>query len=131
MRTARTHYVLALALAVATVVFLILAVGALGIIGDGGRADRAYAAVLIVGAVGTTVARLRPGGMALVLVAMAFTQVLATTIVLLTGLHLDENASVVDILGITAMYAALFGLSAWLFKRASDERSEVAVSGRS
>jgi hypothetical protein len=131
MRTARTHYVLVLALAVATVVFLILAVGALGIIGDGGRADRAYAAVLIVGAVGTTVARLRPGGMALVLVAMAFTQVLATTIVLLTGLHLDENASVVDILGITAMYAALFGLSAWLFKRASDERSEVAVSGRS
>jgi hypothetical protein len=122
--TARTSYLLAVAVALVTVLFLILAVGALGIIGDGSK-DRIYAAVLAVGVIGTLLARLRPSGMALTLAAMAVTMVLVTLIALAAGVHQDENASVVDMLAITAMYAALFSLSACLFSRAVDQRSEV------
>jgi hypothetical protein len=124
--TARTNYLLAIAVALAAALFLIFSVGALGIIGDGSE-DRIYAAVLAVGAVGTVIARLRPGGMALALVATAVTMVLVTVIALIAGVPQDENASVVDMLGITVMFAALFSLSAWLFSRAADQRSEVAV----
>jgi hypothetical protein len=124
--TARTNYLLAIAVALAAALFLIFSVGALGIIGDGSE-DRIYAAVLAVGAVGTVIARLRPGGMALALVATAVTMVLVTVIALIAGVPQGENASVVDMLGITVMFAALFSLSAWLFSRAADQRSEVAV----
>ena len=112
-----TSHVLAVGLAIATVLFLVLAVGALGIIGDGGREDRMYAGVLAVGLIGTVVSRLRAPGMALTLAAMAGTQVLVAAIALVAGL--PDDVSVVDLLGLTAMYAGLFGLSALLFRRAA------------
>ncbi len=116
--SATTTYRLALGLAVGTVLFLVLAIGALGIIGDGGRPDRIYVAVLAVLALGSLLARLRPGGMAVVLVATAVTQVMVTLLALMAGV--GEDASVFDILAINAMYAALFCLSAWLFRRAGE-----------
>lgn len=125
-----TYYRLAIAVALATVLFLILGIGALGIIGDGGRSDRMYVGVLAVAAVGTVVARLRPRGMALALLATALAQVLVAVIALLAGLHREAGASVVDILGLTAMYAGLFCLSAWLFRRAAEQSSPKAVSSR-
>jgi hypothetical protein len=70
--TATTYQRLAIGVAVATVLFLILGMGALGIIGAGGRPDRMYLAVLAVGAIGTVVARLRPRGMAMTLAAWLF-----------------------------------------------------------
>lgn len=123
MQSATTYQRLAIAVALFTALFLVWAVGALGIIGDGGRPDRIYAAVLAVGVIGTVVARLRSRGMALTLLAMALTQVLVTAIALIAGLH--HGASVADIVGINAMYAALFGLSAWLFWRAAEQYSAV------
>ena len=105
-----------------------LAIGALGIIGDGGRDDRIYAAVLAVLAIGTVVARLRPHGMSLALLATALTQAVVTVVALVVGV--PEDASVVDILGINAMYVALFCLSAWLFRRAAEQDALVAVEGR-
>jgi hypothetical protein len=117
--TTRTRYLLALGLAVATLLFLVLAVGALGIIGEGGRADRGYTAVLAVAVLGSAAARFRPRGMALALAATALTQVLVTAVALATGQHHTAGASVVDILGINAMYAALFTMSAWLFRRSA------------
>jgi predicted membrane protein len=128
MKTSKTYYRLAIGVAVATVLFLIWAIGALGIIGDGGRPDRIYLAVFAVLAIGTAVARLRPRGMALALLATGLVQALVTAIALLAGMH--DDASVADILGINAMYVALFGVSAWLFRRAAEQRSAVAVSGR-
>jgi hypothetical protein len=122
-----TYYVLATCAAVGTTLFLILAVGALGIIGDGGSNDRIYLAVPAVLVLGTIGARLRAPGMALALVATAATQVLVTVVALVAGL--PKDASIVDVLGINAMYAALFGLSAWLFRRAAEEGSMVAVEG--
>jgi hypothetical protein len=123
-----TNYVLAIGVAVATALFLVLGIGALGIIGDGGRDDRIYTAVLAVLVVGTVVARLRPHGMSLALLATAATQVLVTVIALVAGV--PEEASVLDILGINAMYAALFCLSAWLFRRTAEQDAFVAVGSR-
>jgi len=122
MRTASTYYRLAIGLALLTVLFLIWAIGALGIIGEGGRPDRMYAAVLAVGVIGTVLARLRPRGMALALFAMALTQALVAVIALVAGLQHNEGASVAEIIGINAMYAALFSLSAWLFLRAAEQQ---------
>ena len=124
--TAKTSYRLAIGVALATVLFLILAIGALGIIGEGGRADRVYAAVLAVLVVGTVIARFRPRGMALALVATALTQLVVTAIAL--AIEDLEGASVVDILGINAMYAALFSLSAWLFQRSAEQPVGMASS---
>jgi hypothetical protein len=123
-----TSYVLAICAAVGTTLFLVLAIGALGIIGDGGSDDRIYAAVPVVLIIGTAIARLRPGGMALALLATATTQVLVTAVALFAGV--PEDASVLDILGINAMYAALFCLSAWLFRRAAEEQPVAAMDGR-
>ena len=111
-----TYYLLGVGAAVGTTLFLILAIGALGIIGDGGRDDRMYLAVPAVLVLGTIVARLRASGMSLALLATAATQLLVTVVALVAGV--PEEASIVDILGINAMYAALFCLSAWLFRRA-------------
>ena len=66
--------------------------------------------------------------MSLALLATAATQVLVTVVALVAGV--PEEASIVDILGINAMYAALFCLSAWLFRRAAEQDSPVAVDGR-
>jgi len=120
MRSASTSYRLALVVAAGTVLLLVAGMGALGIVGAGGRADMMYVAVLAVGAVGTVTARLRPYGMALVLVAMALTQALVTVVALITvaaGWQPTEGASVIDIVGINALYIAGFSLSAWLFRR--------------
>ena len=125
-----TYYRLAAAVAVATVLFLILAIGALGIIGAGGRPDRIYAGVLVVAVIGTAVARLRPGGMAVALAATAGAQALVTLTAFLAGLHETEGASSLDIVGVNAMYVALWALSAWLFRRAAVQRDDALVGAQ-
>ena len=122
-----TYYLLGACAAVLTLLFLILAIGALGIIGDGGRDDRMYLVVPAVLVLGTIVARLRATGMSLALLATAAAQVLVTVVALVAGV--PAEASIVDILGINAMYAALFCLAAWLFRRAADGQV-VAVESR-
>lgn len=130
MRPASTYYRLAAVVAVATVLFLILAIGALGIIGAGGRPDRIYAGVLLVGGIGTLVARLRPRGMAVALAATAGAQALITLTAFLAGLHETEGASALDIVGVNAMYVALWTLSAWLFRRAAGQRDDALVAAQ-
>jgi hypothetical protein len=130
VKTARTYYRLAVVVALATVLFLVWGIGALGIIGEGGRPDRMYAGVLAVGVIGTVAARLRPRGMALALLATALAQTLVAGIALAAGLQHAEGASVIEILGLNGMYAALFSLSAWLFWRAAGQQSALGVSGR-
>ena len=125
MKSASIYYRSAVAVAVATALFLILAAGALGIIGDGDD-DRIYLGVLLVLVIGTVIARLRPEGMAVALVATALAQALITLTAFLARLH--EGASVIDILGINAMYVTLFGVSAWLFWRAAGQRSDAPVA---
>ena len=126
--TSTTTYRLALAVAVGTVLFLLLGIGALGVIGSGGPADRVYLAVPVVLLLGSIVARLRPGGMAVTMLATAATQVLAPVVAFAAGLEGTEGASVLDVVGLTGMFAGLFLLSAWLFRRSARQRTRAAVA---
>ena len=119
MRRASHAYRAGLALAVGTAVFLVLGAGALGIIGDG-RADRAYVAVLGVLVVGSVLARLRPAGMAVALAATALAQVLVPVVLLVSGAEGTHGVSLLDVAGLTALFAGLFALSAWQFRRSAD-----------
>ena len=110
----------ALALAVGAGLFLFLAVGALGIIGDGGSEDRMYAGVLAVLVVGSAIARLRAREMGYVLGATAAAMIVCALVAFANGWHNLEGASGPEILGLTGMYVVLFGISGWLFRRAGD-----------
>jgi len=120
--TAGTYYRLGLAAAALTALFLFLAIGALGVIGEGGEPDRLYLAVFATLVVGTVLARLRARGMAYALGATAAVTVAVAAVALATGQQDTPGASVLEILGLTAMYAALFGMSAWCFWRAAEHR---------
>lgn len=126
MRTPRTYYRLGAAVALGTVLLLLFGIGALGIIGAGGPPDLLYLGAVGIGVVGAVVARLRARGMALALAATAAATVLAGLVAIAVGLHDREGASVPEILGLSVMYAALFGLSAWLFRRAADPAAPAA-----
>jgi hypothetical protein len=78
-----------------------------------------YVVVVGVLLVGTVLARLRARGMAVALLATALAQLLVAVIAIAAGLQDTPGASVAEILGVNAMYAALFGASTWLFRRAA------------
>ena len=120
--TSRTYYRLGAAIALLTVLFLVWSIGALGIIGEGGKPDRMYLGVLLTLVVGTAAARLRPRGMAYALVATATAQVVVAVVALAMGQQDAPGASTAEILGLTAMFAALFALSAWLFWRSAESQ---------
>ena len=123
MTSARNAYRLGLAVALGAALFLVWGVGALGIIGAGGRPDLMYLGALAVGVVGALLARFRSSGMAWALAATALALLVVAGIALVAGLHREPGASAVEILGISGMYAALFGLSAWLFRRSAELRA--------
>ena len=128
--TPTNSYRLGLTLAAGTLLMLVFAAAALGIIGDGGRPDRMYLAVLLVCIGGAVIVRLRARGMAWVLAATAVVPVVLAVIALATGMQDEPGASVVDIVGVNAMFAVLFGASAWLFDRAAGAQ-ELTRAGRS
>ncbi len=119
VRSPRAYYVGAVVVAVGTALFLVLSAGALGIIGSGGRPDLMYVGVLVVLVLGSVVARLRARGMAVVLLVTAMGPLVVAGIALATGLHRTEGASALDIVALSGMFAAMFGCSAWLFRRAA------------
>ena len=114
--TANTRYLLALGVSIGTVLFLLLGIGALGIVGDGDR-DALYLAapaVLLLVALAT---RFRARGMVLALGAAALATVVAGAWSVGLVVADDVDASAGDVVMLTAMYAALFGVGAWLFSR--------------
>lgn len=116
MSTPRSRYLLALGVCVGTVLFLLLGIGALGIVGDGDR-DWLYLAapaVLLVVAVAT---RFRPGGMVLALGAAALTTLAAGVAAVALVATDRATASITDVVMLTVMYAVLFAAGAWLFSR--------------
>lgn len=125
MTTVTTSYRLGITVALLTTLFLLFGITALGINGAGGDADRMYLAVPAVLVVGAAVARLRAHGMALALLVTALTQVVLAVVALVAGYQDEPGASAIEILGINAMYTALFGVSAWLFRRAAGQPSSV------
>jgi hypothetical protein len=55
--------------------------------------------------------------MALALAAAAVTTLVVAVVAVVLVVRNDESASLVDVVGISGMYAALFAASAWLFRR--------------
>ncbi|HEX5916730.1 MAG TPA: hypothetical protein VFY76_02700 [Nocardioides sp.] len=116
MSTPRSRYLLALGACVATVLFLLLGIGALGIVGDGDR-DWLYLAAPLVLLVVAVATRFRPDGMVLALGAAAVTTVAAGAVAVVLVATDRATASVADVVMLTAMYAVLFAAGAWLFSR--------------
>lgn len=125
MTSARTLYRLALLVAVGTVLVLLYGIGALGIVGGGGPYDLLYVAAAVLGLGGALVARFQPRGMAVALAVAAAATVAAGLVAIAAGQHRVEGASVPEILGLSAMFAAGYGLAAWLFRRAAEQPTPV------
>jgi hypothetical protein len=117
-----TRYVLALGVAIGTVLFLLLGIGALGIVGDGDR-DGIYLAAPVVGLLVAVATRFRPAGMAMALAAASVTTVVAGVVALVLVVLDRATGSVLDVIMLTGMYAALFAVAAWLFTRVSPIRA--------
>ena len=119
-RTHKMAYRSAVGVAIAAALLLYWIIGAVGLIGvDGDRADMMYLGVFAVGILGAAIARLRPHGMARVLLAMALAQALVAVIALFAGKHQAPISSVHEIVGLNAIFVALFIGSAWLFRHAA------------
>jgi hypothetical protein len=116
LSTPSARYGVALAASIATTLFLLLGIGALGIVGDGDR-DAVYLAAPVVGLLVALATRFRPAGMALALAAAAVTTVVAGVVAVVLVATDRASASVLDVVMLTGMYAVLFGLCGWLFTR--------------
>lgn len=115
----RVAYRLAVALALGSALFLVWVILAVGVIGDSGeRPDLMYLAVLAVGVAGAAVARLEPRGMARTLLAMATTQAIIAAVALLGDMVPAYNTAY-EIVGVNALFVALFLAAAGLFRAAA------------
>ncbi|WP_210649972.1 hypothetical protein [Nocardioides sp. SYSU D00065] len=116
LATPRARYGLALAVSLGTACFLLLGIGALGIVGDGDR-DLVYLAAPALALLVAVVTRFRPAGMALALGLAALSTLAAGAWSVGTVVADDLDASIADVVMLTAMYAGLFAVAAWLFAR--------------
>ncbi len=107
-------------------VWINLAVGIIG--SEDNPANLMFGGVLLVGIVGAALARLQPPGMARVLVAMALTQVVAAAVALAFGWGSDWENWPRVIVVINGFLAALWLVSALLFRRAARENGPSAVA---
>lgn len=97
-------------------VWLSLGVGIIG--ADGDPANVMYFGVIAVGVIGAVIARLRPRGMALALLAMALAQTVVAAIAVLGGLGRPYSGPL-ELSVLNGFFVALFVASAWLFRRAA------------
>jgi hypothetical protein len=118
--TGNIAYRAAVGVAVVATFILIWMNLAVGIIGsEDNPANLIYGGVLAVAIAGAFIVRFQPEGMARVLAATALAQALVGVIVLVAGLgSTGENWPRVIIV-LTSFFAALWLVSAWLFRRAA------------
>lgn len=119
-RTGDTTYRAAAGVALAAAFLLAwLSVG-VGIIGqDGDPANLIAFGVIAVGIAGAAIARFRPAGMARALLATALAQVLVAVIALAAGLGATVPMWSLQLVALTGFFAALWLISAWLFRKAA------------
>lgn len=118
--TGDTAYRAAVGIAVVAVFLLIWINLAVGIIGsENNPANLLYAGVLSVGIASAIIARFQPIGMSRALVATALAQVLVAVITLVFGWGSDGANWPRVIFVINGFFAALWLVSAWLFRQAA------------
>jgi hypothetical protein len=116
-------YRVAVGVALAAALLLVWTNLAVGVIGEPDEpANAMYIGVLVVGTIGTIIARFQPAGMARTLLATALVQALVAVIVLIAGKHQSPGSSVPEILALNGFFVALFIGSAWLFRHAARKR---------
>lgn len=112
-------------LAVVTLLFMIWANLAVGIIGSGpNTANLMYIGVVAVTIIGTILSHLRPRGMERTMYATAFALVLVAIIALLANMHQYLGSSVAEIVGVNAFFAAPCAVSGLLFRYAARNTHE-------
>jgi len=127
-----TAYRFAVAVAVGAAILLVWGMGALGVVGvEGDPADLMFFGVLAIGIGGSIVARLQPEGMVRAMLVTAGATALVGVIALMLGKHEAEYSSVLEISGLTGMFATLFVASALLFRAAAAQlnRADSAATG--
>lgn len=107
--------------AIGTAFLLVMASGAVGIIGSEDHpANLLYLGVLGIGVLGAAGARLRAGGMALTLAAMAAATVLIGVLTLVNRWGAGEAGNWMAVtIGANAVFAGAWALAAGLFRRAA------------
>jgi len=125
VRKARNDtYRTAVGVAVAAAFFLVWMTLAVGIIGnENDDANLMVGGVLAVGVIGALIARFRPSGMARAMFTTALAQVLVALAALIAGWGTTSSNWPRDILGATAVFVALWLISAMLFRGAALEGS--------
>ena len=123
-------YRAAVAVAVVAAFLLIWLNLAVGIIGsEDNSANLMFGGVLAFGIVRACIARFRPAGMAVALVAMAFAQLTVGSVALVAGFGSTDPSWPADIVGLTGFFTSLWLISAWLFRKAAEQRLS-ASAGR-
>jgi hypothetical protein len=113
-------YRLGAGVAVAGALLLVWLCLAVGLIGDeGDPANLMYVGVIAVGAAGAALARFEPGGMARAMLGTAIALGAAAGTALALGRQDAPGGSIVEIVVLNGIFAALFIGSAGLFQRAA------------
>ena len=113
----------AVGLAIATALFLVWSNLAVGLIGnEDNPANWMFIGVLGLGFLGAIITRLLARGMFRVLMAMVSAHGLIVAIALTAGMHLSPESSVIEILGVNALFATLWSGSALLFRNVEIKR---------
>jgi hypothetical protein len=128
-KTGSTAYRAAVAVALAAAFILVWMNAAVGVIGtERDDANLMYGGVLAVGIIGAIIARFQPSGMARALFATALAQALVAVIALLAGLGSTGSMWPRDNLILTGSFAALWLISAWLFRKAAAEQTPAGAA---
>jgi hypothetical protein len=126
--TGNTAYRAAVGVAIAAAFILVWMNLAVGIIGtEDNPANLMYGGVLAVGIIGAIIARFQPEGMARTLVATALAQALVAVIAVIAGMGYPASPPL-EILGVNALFAALWLMSAWLFRKAAHEQTPAGAA---
>jgi len=126
--TGNTAYRAAVTVALAAAFILSWMNLAVGIIGtEDNPANLMYGGVLAVGIIGAVIARFQPDGMARALFATALAQALVAAIALIAGMQSPVSPAA-EILGLNGVFAALWFISAWLFRKAAREQAPAGAA---
>jgi hypothetical protein len=123
-KTGNAAYRTAAGVALAAAFLLVWINAAVGIIGSEQEdVNFLYGGVLAVALIGAVVARFRPAGMARAMSATALAQALVQVIASTFGSGSRALTWSPEVLGLTGLFAAMWLLSAWLFRKAAAQQS--------
>jgi hypothetical protein len=120
-------YRCAVGIAVVSALLLVWVNAAVGIIGDDNPANVLYFGVIVVGILGAILARQQPYGMARTLCVMAMAQMVVPVMALLIW-KTDFAPGVVGVFALNGCFAALWLISAGLFRKAAREHTPAGAA---